>query len=103
MVLAYDGYSDADPKHRPSGAQWIQCDTQWVQRVYLAKIAQKFMEDSGQAEAGTSTFCIPLPYDMISAANIITFGQANNINWTAFHKGTHTSFRFGFTGLRFCA
>ena len=53
-MLAYDGYSDADVKHRPSGAQWKRCDPEWVQKVYLSKIAQKYMEESGQAETGKS-------------------------------------------------
>lgn len=58
-ILNYGGYSDADPKHRPSGAQWQKCDPEWVRKVYLSKVAQKWMEDSRQAEAGRST----LPVD----------------------------------------
>lgn len=63
VILNYSGYSDADSKHRPSGAQWQRCDPDWVKKVYLSKVAQKWMEDTGQAEAGRSA----LPYDCFFA------------------------------------
>lgn len=51
-VLAYDGYSDADISHRPIGPQWQQCSQEWMEKIYLPKIAQKYMEDTKQAEPG---------------------------------------------------
>ena len=63
VTLNYSGYSDADSKHRPSGANWQKCDAEWVKKVYLSKVAQKWMEDTGQAEAGGSA----LPYDCFFA------------------------------------
>lgn len=52
VILAYNGHSDADSTHRPGDSRWQQCSPDWVRKVYLAKLAQKYMEDTKQAEAG---------------------------------------------------
>ena len=58
VTLAYDGHSDADSTHRPSDSRWQKCSPDWVRKVYLAKLAQKYMEDTNRAEAGKGQpFC----------------------------------------------
>lgn len=73
VVLAYDGYSDADEKHRPTGAQWMKCDPEFVERVYLTKIAQKYMEESGQAEVGKLALLLFFPSLLFSP--VLTFDR----------------------------
>ena len=56
VILAYEGHSDADSKHRPSDSRWQKCSPDWLRKVYLAKLAQKYMEDTNQAKAGKQAF-----------------------------------------------
>ena len=72
VTLAYDGHSDADSQHRPSDHRWQQCSPDWVRKVYLAKLAQKYMEDTKQAVAGKwPLICCFLPYLFFAIVNIV--------------------------------
>ena len=50
IILAYDGNSDGDETRQPSGPGWTRCEPDWVRRVYLTKVAQKYKDATGPAE-----------------------------------------------------
>ena len=74
VTLAYGGHSDGDSTHRPGDERWQKCSPDWVRKVYLSKLGQKYMEDTKQAEAGkqASSYSSPIYATMLLLSNQMT-------------------------------
>ena len=61
IVLKWEGESDGDSNHKPTGLGYRLADPEQVQ-LYLQKLGQQYMVASGRAEKGKKLPQSRLPY-----------------------------------------